>query len=206
MVLDMSDHEAAGAQIEGQLDHGREAVEVLALDDGVQRQRQAGGGGEAGEVELLRMAAAVAANAVGGASIGILDGELDVVQAGFGQRVEAGAVQQDAGGDEVGVEAGLAGGADEVEDVAARGGLAAGEVDLQAAELGCLGEEAGPGGGVQLLARAGERRGVGAIGAAMGELGQQGERRRDHAVTTPLAARSSSRVAMSARISSRGAA
>ena len=85
-------------------------------------------------------------------------------------------------GDEVGVEPALRGVAGEFDDVAPRGRLAAGKMDVQRAERGRLAEHPLPGLAVEFGAGALERERVRAIGtaerAAMGQLDQQPDRRR----------------------------
>jgi hypothetical protein len=173
--------QAAGAESQGQFDEVGQAVQVLPVDHGVERQRQAGGAHDRGEGQLAGMAAGVAADAVGAARFRVLDGELHVVEAGFDQLVEAPLVRQHAGGDEVGVEPGRDGVADDGGEVAARGGLAARQVDLQHAERRGFGEDAAPGGGIQLARGTVQLGGVRAVRAtqraAMGELGKETERR-----------------------------
>ena len=74
-------------------------------------------------------------------------------------------VEREAGGDEVDVEAGGAGGFDEIEDVGAGERFSAGEVDLENAELRGLLEDAGPGFGGEFGAAGGEFEGIGAVDA-----------------------------------------
>src|SRR5262249_31672377 len=124
---------------------------------------------------------------------------------------DAALVEQHAGGDEIGVEPDVVGAADEFLEVRARRRLAAGEVDLQHAHRRRLVDGARPFRRRQFLARALEIERVGAIGAlqgtAMGELGQQRQRRRDliHRLITPLSAKSCSMLLTSRRMTSRGA-
>ena len=61
-----------------------------------------------------------------------------MVEAGFAELLEPLALEQHGGGDEVGIKPGLRRGLDDVLEVAARRRLAAGEMDLQDAELAGL--------------------------------------------------------------------
>ena len=122
----------------------------------------------------------------------------------------------DAGGDEVGVEPGLRGSADDLGDVAPRRRLAAGEMHVQRAERGGFAEHPLPGLGVELGARALQRQRIGAMGtaerAAMGKLDQEPDRRRGwrrgmgvHVSSTLLALRSASMATTSFSITAGGA-
>ena len=125
-------------------------------------------------------------------------------------------------GDEIGVEAGGMGAGRDVDEVAPRARLAAGQVHLQHAERRRLAEHARPGRGIELAPRAVERERVRAIGAAertaVGQLGQEAERLVQrywtdrchvvarHSSSSRLSASPRSSVVTSARIRSRGAA
>src|SRR4029453_12788013 len=87
---------------------------------------------------------AIAAYAVGGRGVGGLEGELDVVEARFLEGVDSGLVEEDAGGDQVGVEAQARGMGDDRLEVAAQRRLAAREVELEHAKLVGLGGGTGP--------------------------------------------------------------
>ena len=131
--------------------------------------------------------------------------------------------QQHAGGDEIGVEADLGRLRHDLLEVAAHGGLAARQMQLQDAEIGCLRQHVEPYLGRQLAGGALQRQRIGAVGAlqraAVRQLGEQPDREparrprcpgavrgRAHAVTTPLSARSCSMGTMSARMRSTGRA
>ena len=86
------------------------------------------------DAEFLRVGFC-AGDFVGGVGVGALKAELDVIEAGFDELREFCFVEREAGGDEVDVEAGGAGGFDEIEDVGAGERFAAGEVGLEDAEL-----------------------------------------------------------------------
>ena len=185
-------------------------------------ERQAERTHPAGDLQLLGVAALVVGDAVGVGGVGILDRDLHVIQTARGQRLQALAGERHGGGDEIGVEADLGGLRDDLLQVAPDGGLAAGEVQLQHAEVCGLRQHVEPDFGRQLVGDAFQRQRVGAIGAlqgtAMRQLGQQADRRRDargsfcsgrrlyaHTFTTPLSARSCSIEVTSARMRSFGA-
>ncbi len=88
----------------------------------------------------------------------------------------------DARGDQIGVEPGLARRRRDLDQIAARAGLAAGEMHLQHAERRGLGEHPRPGRGVELVVALLERQRIGAIRtaerAAVRQLGQQAKRLR----------------------------
>ena len=88
---------------------------------------------------------------VGGFFAGALKAQLKMIEASFDESCEARFVERQAGSDEIDVEAGGAGGADEIEDVGASEGFAAGEIGLQNAESGGFTEDAGPVFGGQFL-------------------------------------------------------
>jgi len=81
---------------------------------------------------------------VGGVLAGSLKTELDVVEAGFDERGEFCFVQRKAGSDEVDVEAGGAGSADEIDDVRSRERLAAREIGLEDAGFRSFSENTRP--------------------------------------------------------------
>ena len=198
--------------------------DVLAMDGRVDGERQAERAHPAGDLQLLGVAAAIVGDAVGVGGVGVLDRDLHVVEAARGQRLQPLAREQHGGGDEVGIEADLGRLRDDLLEVAAHGRLAAGEMQLQDAEIGRLRQHVEPDFGRQLAGDALQRQRVGAVGAlqraAVRQLGQQADGRERaaaasgvgadavaarHAVTTPLSARSCSMAMMSARMRSFGA-
>ena len=168
--------------------------------------------------------AGVAGDAVGVGGVGVLNGDLHVVEAGRRQRLQSLARQRHGRCDEVGVEADLGRLRHDRFEVAPHGGLAAREVQLQDAEIGCLREHVEPNLRRQLAGNALELERVGAVGTlqrtAVGQLRQQPDGRprtglgatgrtrfqlHAHAVTTPLSASCCSSGTISARIRSLGA-
>ena len=121
-----------------------------------------------------------AGDAVGDDGLVALEADLHMAKPGIGQRRELFARQQHRRGDEIGVEPDIAGVLHQFDQILARGRLAAGEMDLQHADLGELGQNLLPFLGRELAAAALELDRVGAIGAlqraAMRELGQHRER------------------------------
>src|SRR5580658_222823 len=117
-----------------------------------------------------------------GLLVGALERELRMVEAGLDQFAKQLLADPDAGGDKVGVEPASRRVTGELDDVAPRGGLAAGKVHVQRPESGGLAEHALPGLAVDLGAGALKRQRIGAIGTAertaMGELDQEPDRRR----------------------------
>ena len=103
-----------------------------------------------------------------------------MAEAGIRERGQFFTRQQHRGGDQVGVEPGVAGMLHQLDQILARGRLAAGEMDLQHADLGKLGQNLLPFRRRQLAARAVELERIGAIGAlqraAMRQLGEHRER------------------------------
>jgi len=81
---------------------------------------------------------------LGDVFLSALKAELEVIEARFRQRGEFGFVERQAGGDEIDVEAGGAGGADEIDDVGASERFAAGEIGLEDAERGGFAEDTRP--------------------------------------------------------------
>ena len=179
VVLDVGDLDAVGVERDGHVDHVGQLVEVLPVHHGVDGERQAEFAGPAGGFELLRVALE-AGDAVGEFGFVALEADLDVVEAGIGQRRELFARQQHRRGDEVGVEAEVGGVLDQLDEVLADGRLAAGEMDLEHADLGELGHHLLPLVGGELVAGALHLDRVGAIAAlqraAVGEFEQHGER------------------------------
>ena len=88
VILDVGDLHAGGVELDRQLDHLGELMEVLAMNDGVDGERQAGARDHAGDVELLLVGVLVAGDAVGDARVAVLEADLDVVEAGLRQRGE----------------------------------------------------------------------------------------------------------------------
>ena len=116
--------------------------------------------------------------AVGG--IGVLDRHLHVVEAEQRQPLQALAGQQHTGGDEVGIETDLGRLRHDLLEVAAHGGLAPRQMQLQDAQVGCLRQHVEPHLRRQLAGNALQRQRIGAIGAlqraAVRQLGEQPDR------------------------------
>ena len=140
----MGDLDAPRPQFQRHLDHVRHAVEILAMHHHVERERQAGGAHRVGEARLAGMRAFEPGDAVAGVGREVLEAQLDVLQPGCGEGLDLARTAQRAGGDEIAVEAKPVRGADQRHQVTPRHRLAAGEMHLQHAECGRLGEHATP--------------------------------------------------------------
>ena len=136
---------------------------------------------------LCACAPGEAGDRVAARRVGILQAELDVLEPGRGQRRHACGVEPDPRGDQIAVEPDLGGMADQGFEIAAGERLAAGKMHLQDAERRRLAQHPLPGSGVELGPGALERQRVRAIGAAqraaMGQLGEQRQRRIDRCGT-----------------------
>ena len=111
-----------------------------------------------------------------------------MIEPSVAQPGKAIAREADAGGDEIGIEAGGVRRAHERLQISSRGGFAAGEMNLKHAESGGLLEHARPGFCVEFARRGDQLNRVGAVGAgeraAMRQFRQQSSgRRRIHAAT-----------------------
>jgi hypothetical protein len=106
--------------------------------------------------------------------------ELEVVEAGGDEFVQAYFIERKAGSDEVDIESSGPRGLDEFSEVGAGERFAAGEVELHDAGGSGLGKNARPYLGGKLFAPSGEFARVGAVDAmertAVGEFGDKGER------------------------------
>ncbi len=103
-----------------------------------------------------------------------------MIEAELLQPFEPRTIERHRGRDQIGIEPGLGRGLDDLLEILARGGLAAGEMHLQDAHLAGLRHRRAPFLGGQLLVDALELERVGAIGAlqgtAMGQLGEEPHR------------------------------
>ena len=89
---------------------------------------------------------------IGGRRVAVLDRDLHVIEAGVASRSRSVLVgDADAGGDQIGVEPGLARRRRDLDEIAARGRLAARQMDLQHAERRGLAEHPRPGRGVEFV-------------------------------------------------------
>ena len=123
-----------GLQLERQIDHVGDALDVGAVHHQIDGQRQAEPHRLGGERVLALERAAIAGDMIGRHRIGILDRHLDVVEAGLPQVAHGARGDADAGGDEIGVEPGLARMRRDVDQIAPRARLAAGQMHVQHAE------------------------------------------------------------------------
>ena len=119
----------------------------------VEGERQAEGAHPAGNLELAVVRVGIVGDAVGVGGLRVLDRHLHVVEAEHGQPLQPLARQQHAGGDQVGVEPDLGRLRHDLLEVAAHGGLAARQMQLQDAEIGRLRQHVEPYLGRQLARR-----------------------------------------------------
>ena len=215
VILGVGDFEPARAEFERQTDEGADLMQIAAMDDRVDGQRQAGLGHHRRESALALPRAVVMAEPVVGLFVGALEGELRMVEPGLDKFVDQLLANPDARGDEVGVESALRRVPGEFGDVAPRRRLAAGQMHMQGAERGGLAKHPFPRFRVDLGPGPLQRQRIGAIGAAertaMGELDQDADRRRGnrtmdgHVSSTLLALRSPSMATTSFSITAGGA-
>ena len=216
VILRVGDFEPARAEFERQTDEGADLMQIAAMDDRVDGQRQASVGHHRREGALALPRTVIMTEPVVGFLVGALEGQLRMIEPGFDEFVHQFLADPDAGGDEVGVEPTLRGVTGELDDIASRRRLAAGEMHMQGAERGGLAEHALPRFGVDLGAGPFQRQRIGAIGAAertaVSEFDQdadrRGGRRRDmggHVSSTLLALRSPSMATTSFSITAGGA-
>src|SRR3954451_21688814 len=180
VILDVGDLEPVGVEIDRHLDDIRQQMQVLPVHHRIHGERQIELARPFCDFELLAVSVFVTADAIGEGFFNALEADLDMAEPGIGKLAQPLARQQHGRGDEIGVEADIAGVLDQLDEVLARRGLAAGEMHLEHADLGEFAQDFFPFLGGQLLARAVELDRVGAIGtlqrAAMRDLEQHGER------------------------------
>ena len=167
----------------GERDHLLDVIEVLAMHDGVDGERQAALGDELRRLELLLEGLSVVGDAVAAFAGRVLHRDLHVLDARLDERIRLLRREADRRGDEIDVEPGRARAAHDVGDIGPHQRLAAGDVELHDAERRRLVEDARPFRRRQLALRPLQRDGVGAVGAlqraAMRDLGEQPERNFD---------------------------
>ena len=187
----MGDLDPRRAEIGGERDHARHVARILTMDDEVAGQRQARRLDEPRGRDLPRLRTRHPADPLGLGRIRVLKGELDMVEPRIRQSSEPFLIEQDTGGDEIGIEAGIRRRADQHGQIGARHRLPAREMQMQDAERRGFGENPLPIFGGQFLAGRCQAERVGAVGAlqgtAMGDLRHQRHWRRGNAhATAPL--------------------
>ena len=154
--------------------------QVLPVHHRIDGQRQIQLARPFRDFDLLGVRALEAGDAVGHDRLVALKTDLHVAQPGIGQRGEFFPGQQHGRGDQIGIQPDIAGVLHQFDQILARGRFAAGEMDLQHADFGELGEDLLPFLGRELAAAAIELDRVGAIGAlqrtAMRQFGEHRER------------------------------
>ena len=145
VVLHVGDLDAAGFQLQRKIDHLGDALDVGAMHHQIDGERQAEPHRFRRQRVLALERAAIARDAVGRHGVGVLDRDLDVIEAGLPQIAHGARGDADAGGDQIGVEPGLARVRRDVDEIAPRAGLAAGQMHVQHAERRRLLEHPRPG-------------------------------------------------------------
>ena len=84
----MGDLQPVRMQRHGELDHGIDMLDILPVDDGIDRQRRAAFAHPAGEGKLLFLDIGHMADPDRRIGLGILEADLHVIQAGIDQRHE----------------------------------------------------------------------------------------------------------------------
>ena len=141
VILHIGDFQPVGVEIDRHLDDVGKLMQVLPMHDRVDRQRQIQLARPFRDFDLLFVRVLQAGDAVGDDGLVALETDLHMAQPGIGQRARASRLrQQHRRGDEIGVQPDIAGVLHQFDQVLARGGLAAGEMDLQHADFGELGQ------------------------------------------------------------------
>lgn len=135
---------------QAQFDEGVQGVQVVAVQDDVQAERQSGGAHQRGR-PFLRGEGAPAGDPVRGRGVRVLHGQLDAAEPGRGQRVEPGLVEPGAAGDQLRVDPGGFGGGDDLLEIGPQQRLAARQVSVHDAEVTGLAHQVLPVTGRQLL-------------------------------------------------------
>ena len=139
----MGELEARHAEPEGELDGLGQRVEVLAMQDDIQREGRSRRGEEPRRLELFDERSTTG-DAIGGGGLGSLNAELDVFEAGVEQPLEARPIERNATRDEVRVEPCLSSPGNDDLEIVSDEGLATREVNLNDAELARLCENPRP--------------------------------------------------------------
>ena len=180
VILHIGDFQPVGIEIDRHLDDVGQLMQVLPVHHRVDGQRQIEFAGPARDFELLLVGILQPGDAVGDDGLIALKADLHMAQPGIGQRLEFFLGQQHGRGDEVGVQPDVAGVLHQFDQILARGRLAAGEMNLQHADLGELGQNLFPFLGGEFGAAALQFDRIGAIRAlqrtAMRQFGQHRER------------------------------
>ena len=123
---------------------------------------------------------AITSNMIRGYRIRILDRDLHVIEAGFGERSERAWLQAHGGCDEIAVASGVVGSGRNRQEIAPGGGFPAGQMHLQNPEVRRLQEDPRPGRRVEFVCPQIELKRVRAIGTAkrttVREFGEKAQR------------------------------
>jgi hypothetical protein len=111
-------------------DHLFEVIDILAMNDQIYGEGDLVAADNAGELDLVGVSFG-SGNPVGGGFARILKADLDVIEAGVNERLQARLGKADAGGDQIGVKAGGARSGGEFGEIGAGEWFAASEVRVQ---------------------------------------------------------------------------
>ena len=165
VILHIGDFEPVGIEIDRHLNDVGELMQVLPVHHGIDGQRQIKLARPSRRLDLLLVRFLQPGDAIGNDGLIALKADLHMAEPGIGERRKFFLGQQHRRGDQVGVEPDIGRVLHQFDEILARGRLAAGEMDLQHADLGELGENLLPFLGGQLSAGAVEFDRIGAIGA-----------------------------------------
>ncbi len=143
VILHVGKFDPAGAGRFGERQHFRKLIDVAAVNDEIQRQGHAAPLEPFEDAEFLGVRFR-AGEFIGGFFGSALKTQLNMIEARLDDLVEPRFVEGNPGGDEVDVQSGLAGGADEFHNIGAGQRLAAGKINLQNSRFGGFAEHARP--------------------------------------------------------------
>jgi hypothetical protein len=164
VILNVGELNAAGTGGFGEGEHCGELIDVAAVNDEVESDGDTMAFEPFADTEFLRVGFG-SGDFVGGLFACALKAQLKMIESGLDESFEARFIERQAGANEIYVEAGSARGADEIEDVRAGEGFAAGEIGLKNAETNSLAKDAGPIFGRKFEIAGFEFEGVGTIDA-----------------------------------------
>ena len=178
VVLDVSKLDAGSGGRFREGEHFRELIEIAAVDDEIEREGDAAGFEPIEDAKFLLVRVSVG-DFGGGFGPGALEAELEMIESGGDQGIQAGFVERDAGGDEIYIQAGRAGGFDEFNEIGASKWLAAGKIHLKYTGFLSFAENAGPLFGCEFKIAGCQLPRIRAVDTmertAMGKFGDEGE-------------------------------
>ncbi len=177
IILRVGNLHALGCELLDERDHLFEVIDVLAMDDKVYGECDFVAANDAREVDFVRMRFG-AGNPVGRGLARILKADLDVIETGLDQCLQACFRKADAGRYQIGIEARGARCSDEFGEIGTRQRFAAGEVRVQHPQLAGLLENIDPLRGGKLRSHCSQFQRIGAVDAvqraAVREFGDEG--------------------------------